>query len=111
MKIIVNNVTMTESEQLLEIKRILGLPTQLAKLLLLLLEKNRVRKDDLSDLISTYYGTRQYHNADRMVVYRLRSRLLKQGYVVHSQYGEGYYMDPSDKALIRGRLFRKEDGA
>jgi hypothetical protein len=102
---------MTESEQLLEIKRILGLPTQLAKLLLLLLEKNRVRKDDLSDLISTYYGTRQYHNADRMVVYRLRSRLLKQGYVVHSQYGEGYYMDPSDKALIRGRLFRKEDGA
>jgi hypothetical protein len=100
---------MTESEQLIEIKRVLGLPTQLAKLLQLLLAKDRVRKDDLSDLISTYYGTRQYHNADRMVVYRLRSRLLKQGYVVHSQYGEGYYMAPSDKALIRGRLIPRQD--
>jgi len=95
---------MTESEQLLEIKRILGLPTQLAKLLQLLLKKDRVRKEDLSELISTFYGTKQYHNADRMVVYRLRSRLQKHGYVVFAQYGEGYYLSPSDKALIRGRL-------
>ena len=41
---------MTESEQLIEIKRVLGLPTQLAKLLQLLLTKGVVRKDDLSDL-------------------------------------------------------------
>lgn len=95
---------MTESEQLIEIKRVLGLPTQLAKLLQMLLEKDRVQKKDLSDLISTFHGGKEYHNADRMVVYRLRARLLKQGYMVHSQYGEGYYMAPSDKALIRGRL-------
>lgn len=99
---------MTESEELIEIKRVLGLPAQLAKLLQLLLRKDRVRKNDLSDLISTFHGGREYHNADRMVVYRLRSRLQRQGYTVHSQYGEGYYMSPSDKALIRGRLQRPQ---
>jgi len=101
---------MTDSEQLIEIKRVLGLPTQLAKLLQLLLKKDRVRKEDLSQLISTFHGGREYHNADRMMVYRLRSRLQWQGYVVHSQYGEGYYLLASDKCLIRGRLERRPEG-
>jgi hypothetical protein len=99
---------MTDSEQLIEIKRVFGLPTQLAKLLQILLKKDLVRKNDLSELISTFYGTKQYHNADRMVVYRLRSRLQKQGFVVFAQYGEGYYLSPSDRSLIRGRLAPRE---
>lgn len=102
---------MTDSEQLLEIKRIFGLPTQLALLLQMLLKKDRVRKSDMSDLISTFHGGRQYHNADRMVVYRLRSRVKDHGFVIYSQYGEGYYLSPADKSVIRGRLQTPRQGS
>ena len=95
---------MTESAQLLEIKRIFGLPTQLAAMLQLLLRHDRVTKTDLSALISTYHGDRPYHNADRMIIYRLRSKMEKHGVVVFSQYGEGYYIKAVDKAIIRDRL-------
>ncbi len=95
---------MTESEQLLEIKRVFGLPTQLAATLQLLLKRDRVTKTDLSNLISTFHGDRRYHNADRMIVYRLRSKMETHGVVVFSQYGEGYYLNPVDKSLIRERL-------
>lgn len=101
---IVNSVTMTDSAQLIEIERVFLLPPQLAHLLQLLLLKDMIRKSDLSDLISTYHSGRQYHNADRMVVYRLRSRLRGHSFVIHSQYGEGYYLSAADKRLIFGRL-------
>jgi DNA-binding response OmpR family regulator len=95
---------MTESEQLIEIKRIFGLPTQLAAMLQLLLRHDRVTKAGLSNLISTFHGDRPYHNADRMIIYRLRSKMEKHGVVVFSQYGEGYYIKAVDKAIIRDRL-------
>ena len=95
---------MTESEQLIEIKRVFGLPTQLASFLQLLLQRERVRKDDLSKLISTFHGDRPYHNADRMIAYRLRAQMEKHGVVIFSQYGEGYYLKAVDKSLIRDRL-------
>jgi hypothetical protein len=91
---------MTDSAQLIEIERTFGLSPQLARLLQLLLERDRVRKDDISTLISTYHSSRQYHNADRMVVYRLKDH----GVVLLVQYGEGYYLSPADKSIIRGRL-------
>lgn len=103
---IVNNVTVTDSAQLIEIGRVFLLPPQLARLLQLLLRKEITRKQDLSDLISTYHSGRQYHNADRMVVYRLRARLRAHGFVIQSQYGEGYYLTEADKALIYKRLGR-----
>lgn len=99
---------MTDSAQLLEIERVFRLPPQLARLLQLLLLRERVRKKDLSDLVSTFHSGRPYHNADRMVVYRLRSRLRDHGFVVHSQYGEGYYLSAADKSIIRGRLSSKD---
>jgi len=95
---------MTESEQLLEIKRVFGLPTQLAAMLQLLLQRDRVTKADLSNLISTFHGDRRYHNADRMIVYRLRSKMEDHGVVIFSQYGEGYFIKAVDKSLIRDRL-------
>lgn len=93
-----------DSTQLIEIERVFGLSPQLARLLQMLLAKDRVRKDDISDLISTYHSINPYHNADRMVVYRLRKRLKDHGVVLLVQYGEGYYLGAADKALIRGRL-------
>ena len=103
--LIVNNVTVTDSAQLIEIERVFLLPQQLARLLQLLLLKDIVRKRDLSDLISTYHSDRQYHNADRMVVYRLRAELRDHGFVIRSQYGEGYYLSAADKSLILRRLY------
>jgi len=95
---------MTDSAQLIEIERTFGLSPQLARLLQLLLERDRVRKDDISNLISTYHSIRPYHNADRMVVYRLRKRLKDHGVVLLVQYGEGSYLSPADKSILRGRL-------
>lgn len=101
---------MTDSSQLLEIERIYALPPQLARLLQLLLLKDRVRKTDLSDLISTFHSDRPYHNADRMIVYRLRAKIRDHGFVIHSQYGEGYYLSAADKSIIRGRLHPSPTG-
>lgn len=102
---------MTDSEQLIEIQRIFSLPMQLAVLLQMLLKKDRVRKSDMSNLISTFHSDRQYHNADRMIVYRLRARIKDHGFVIYSQYGEGYYMAPADKSVIRGRLQMLRQGS
>lgn len=95
---------MTDSAQLIEIEKVFGLSPQLARLLQLLLSKDRVRKDDIFHLISTYHSARPYHNADRMVVYRLRTRMREHGVLVLVQYGEGYYLSAADKAVLRGRL-------
>jgi hypothetical protein len=93
-----------ESARLLQIKRSLKLPTQLAALLQLLMERDCVRVEDLGPLFSTLHGGRKYHNTGRMIVYRLRDRLEKMDIVVMSQYGEGYYLKPSDKSYLRGLL-------
>lgn len=95
---------MTESSQLLEIQRVFGLPVQLARVLHLLLTSERVRQPDLMDLVSTFHSDRPYHNAGRMAVSRLRSRMKEHGIVVHCQYGEGYYLSPADKSFIRGQV-------
>lgn len=95
---------MTDSSQLIEIEKVFDLSPQLARLLQLLLSKDRVRKTDISDLISTFHSARPHHNADRMAIYRLRSRMRKHGVMVLVQYGEGYYLSAADKSVLRGRL-------
>jgi len=92
------------SAYILDIKRTFGLSTQLAAVLELLLAKDMVRQDDLKPLFSTFHGERRHHNTDRMMVYRLRTRLAKVKVCVFSQYGEGYFLKAADKAYLKGIL-------
>jgi hypothetical protein len=92
------------SAYILDIKRRFKLSTQLAAVLELLLIKPMVRLDDLKPLFSTFHGSKSYHYADRMIMYRLRSRMEKINICIFSQYGEGYYLKPADKAYLRGIL-------
>lgn len=92
------------SAYILDIKRKFKLSTQLAAVLELLLIKPMVRLDDLKPLFSTFHGSRPHHNADRMIMYRLRSRMADIKICIFSQYGEGYYLKPADKAYLRGIL-------
>lgn len=92
------------SEQILDIKRKFKLSTQLARLLALLLHQPIVKPEDLKPLFSTYHGDDPYHNADRMILYRLRSRMANIKICIFSQYGEGYYLKAADKAYLRGIL-------
>jgi DNA-binding response OmpR family regulator len=92
------------SAYILDIKRVFKLSTQLSMVLELLLTKHMVRADDLKPLFSTFHGDRPHHNADRMIIYRLRNRLLKLKVCILTQYGEGYYLKPADKAYLKGIL-------
>ena len=92
------------SSYILDIKRTFGLSTQLAAVLELLLLKPVVNKEDLKPLFSTFHGSRPHHNADRMIMYRLRSRMADMKICIFSQYGEGYYLKAADKAYLRGIL-------
>lgn len=92
------------SAYILDIKRKFKLSTQLASVLELLLIKPMVRLDDLKPLFSTFHGDTAYHNADRMILYRLRLRMEKINICIFSQYGEGYYLKAADKAYLRGIL-------
>jgi hypothetical protein len=92
------------SAYILDIKDKLGLSTQLAMVLELLLVQHMVRLNDLKPLFSTFHGDKPHHNADRMIMYRLRYRLKKLKVCVFSQYGEGYYLKAADKAYLKGVL-------
>ena len=92
------------SAYILDIKRKSKLSTQLAMVLELLLTKPIVKPEDLKPLFSTFHGSKSYHNADRMIMYRLRSRMADIKICVLSQYGEGYYLKAADKAYLRGIL-------
>lgn len=92
------------SAYILDIKRKFKLSTQLAAVLELLLTKPMVKPDDLKPLFSTFHGNKPHHNADRMMLYRLRSRMEKVNICIFSQYGEGYYLKAADKAYLRGIL-------
>ncbi len=92
------------SAYILDIKRIFKLSTQLASVLELLLVKDMVRSDDLKPLFSTFHGERRHHNTDRMMVYRLRSKLAKIKVCIFTQYGEGYFLKAADKAYLKGIL-------
>lgn len=92
------------SAYLLDIKRKFKLSTQLAMVLELLLTKPIVKPEDLKPLFSTFHGNKPHHNADRMILYRLRSRMADIKICVFSQYGEGYYLKAADKAYLRGIL-------
>lgn len=70
----------------------------------LLLTKPIVKPEDLKPLFSTFHGNKPHHNADRMILYRLRSRMADIKICVFSQYGEGYYLKAADKAYLRGIL-------
>jgi hypothetical protein len=92
------------SAYLLDIKGKFKLSMQLASVLELLLTKDMVRPDDLKPLFSTFHGQRRHHNTDRMMVYRLRTRLAKIKVGIFSQYGEGYFLKAADKAYLKGIL-------
>jgi len=92
------------SAYILDIKRKFKLSTQLAMVLELLLTKPIVKPEDLKPLFSTFHGNKPHHNADRMILYRLRSRMADIKICVFSQYGEGYYLKAADKAYLRGIL-------
>lgn len=92
------------SAYILDIKRKLGLSTQLSMVLELLILKKVVRKDDLKPLFSTFHGDKPYHSVNRMMLYRLRKRLDEMNICIFSQYGEGYYIKVSDRAYLVGIL-------
>jgi len=92
------------SSYILDIKRKLGLSTQLSMVLELLLKSTLVTREDLEPLYSTFYGDKPYHNVDRMILYRLRKRLDEFNILVINQYGEGYYLKSADKSYLRGVL-------
>ena len=89
------------SSYILDIKRKLGLSTQLSMVLELLLKSTLVTREDLEPLYSTFYGDKPYHNVDRMILYRLRKRLDEFNILVINQYGEGYYLKSADKSYLR----------
>jgi DNA-binding response OmpR family regulator len=85
-----------------EIKKNLNLSGQLSMVLEMLLTRDVVTKDDLLQAIIDFNPRIQHSTSTvRMVIYRLRSCLMKHGFHIQSKYGEGYYLPPSDKALIR----------
>jgi len=88
-----------------EIKTGLNLSAQLSMILELLLAKQEVSKDELYQAIVDYNPRIQHSKSTvRMAVYRLRHVLASKGFSIHSRYGEGYYMPPSDKTLLKAMI-------
>lgn len=85
-----------------EIKKNLNLSGQLSMVLGMLLDQPIVTKPELLRAIEDF-NPRIPHSAStvRMVIYRLRSLLLKHGFHIQSKYGQGYYLPAADKALIK----------
>ena len=85
-----------------EIKKNLHLSGQLSMVLEMLMTRDVVSKDELLQSIKDY-NPRIPHSPStvRMVIYRLRSYLIKHGFHIQSRYGEGYYLPPADKALLK----------
>jgi len=93
-----------------EIKTGLNLSAQLSMLLELLLLKQEVTKDELYQAIVDYNPRIQHSKSTvRMAIYRLRHVLATKGFHIYSRYGEGYYMPPSDKALLKAMIRRDSE--
>lgn len=88
-----------------EIQTGLNLSAQLSLILELLLRKQSASKEEIYQVIVDYNPRIQHSMSTvRMAVYRLRHVLETYGFHIHSRYGEGYYIPPSDAALLRAMV-------
>lgn len=88
-----------------EIKKNLNLSGQLSMVLEMLLTKDMVTKVELLQAIVDFNPRIPHCSSTvRMVIYRLRTCLMKHGFHIQSKYGEGYYLPASDKTLLKAMV-------